>query len=204
MPVLYLIRHGQTDWNVEGRLQGQRDIPINARGIKQAADAALALQALVPRRDDGRHLADLPFISSPMSRTRQTTEILRQTLGLAPDAYATDDRLKEITFGTWEGLTWRELQAADPLGAAARQRDKWGFQPPIGESYAMVQHRVAAWLAEISSDTCVIAHGGVMRVLLVLMGVMPEYEAVTHDIWQGKVLRLEGAAADWFPHAGDS
>src|SRR3954467_9617257 len=92
MPTIYFVRHGETDWNVEGRLQGQRDIPLNDLGRVQAEEAGRRLKALVGR------VEDLDYVASPMSRTRETMELMRATLGLHPTAYRLDERLVELTF----------------------------------------------------------------------------------------------------------
>jgi probable phosphoglycerate mutase len=190
-PVLYFIRHGETDWNAQARLQGQRDVPLNDVGRGQADEVGLRLRTLVP--DVGR----LPFLASPMSRTRETMERLRRAIGLPPHDYQTDDRLREITFGRWEGLTWKEVRARDPGSARAREADKWGFVPPDGESYAMLTDRIAPWLAEQSGEKVVVAHGGVARVLIHLMAGEGPKSAPSVDIWQGKVLVLRDGAYSW-------
>lgn len=201
MPRLYFIRHGETDWNREGRLQGRTDTALNSRGQKQAAAVARHLSALVPPPMP-EALHGLPFVASPMQRTRQTVEILRGNLGLDPVGYTPDDRLKEIGFGAWEGRTWPEVRTRDPIGSRDRDRDRWHYQPPGGESYAMVMERVADWFGTVREDTCVIAHGGIARVMMVLCGGMTPEQAVTTDIWQGKVLLFEDDAARWMPNPG--
>ena len=199
MPRLYFIRHGETDWNREGRLQGRTDTSLNARGRKQAAAVATHLDTLVSKPQLPENL---PFFASPMQRTRQTVEILRETLKLDPAVYAPDERLKEIGFGAWEGRTWPEIRARDPIGARDRDKDRWNYQPPGGESYAMVMERVAAWYETVAADACVIAHGGIARVMLVLCGGISREAAVNVDIWQGKVLMFENGAARWMPGPG--
>lgn len=121
---IYFIRHGQTDWNAEGRLQGQRDIDLNAEGLRQAEGVAARLARVA-----GAGLAEMDFAASPLTRTRRTMETLRRTLDLAPDAYRLDPRLKEISFGAWEGSTWAEIRRRDPSGALGRDRDRWGYRP---------------------------------------------------------------------------
>lgn len=140
----------------------------------------------------------LDYVASPLERTRDTMELLRGALGLASTEYRTDARLKEITFGTWEGLTWREVRARDPRSAAARERDKWNFVPPGGgESYVMLSERVAPLLAAIDRSTVVVSHGGVARAFLAALAGMPHRQAAVADIWQGRVLVLADGAHRW-------
>lgn len=190
-PRLYFIRHGETDWNAEGRLQGQQDIPINERGRAQAAEAGQRLLALRP--DAG----DLPWLASPMGRTRETAELGRGAIGLDPMLYATDDRLKEISFGAWEGLTWKEVRKAEPAMARLREQDKWNFLPPQGESYAMLMERIRPWLDSLTQEAVVVSHGGVARAVMRLVAGTSAAEAASADIWQGKVLLFEAGAYRW-------
>jgi broad specificity phosphatase PhoE len=182
---LYFIRHGETDWNAERRLQGLRDIPLNARGRTQAVRCGELLGRIFA--GSGVALQQIAFTSSPLSRARETMEILRTTLGLAPQAYAIDRRLAELAFGQWEGLTYKEVRALDRSILATRERDKWNFRPPGGESYADLLVRVRAWHDSASNDAIVTAHGGVARAFLVLYGVKPTAEAPLGDVAQGVV-----------------
>jgi len=190
-PTIYFVRHGETDWNAEARLQGQRDVPLNDRGRAQAEEAAARLRVSVEEP------ASLDYVASPLGRTRETMERLRAALGLDPAAYRLDDRLKELTFGAWEGLTWKEVRARDPRGAAARERDKWGFVPPGGESYARLAERIAPAFEGFARDTVVVSHGGVARAAIALIGAMPREAAPRLDIWQGRILVLSNGAFRW-------
>ena len=124
-------------------------------------------------------------------------ERLRAAIGLAPPSYRVDERLKELSFGDWEGLTWRELRRRDPAIAARRQRDKWGLVPPGGESYAMLAERVAPALAELTRDAVIVSHGGIARVSLALLCNLSRREAPVTDIWQGKILVIKDGAHCW-------
>lgn len=124
-------------------------------------------------------------------------EILRATLGLPPETYRRDDRLKELGFGAWEGLSWREIRRGESERSALRNRDRWHFVPPGGESYAALTLRLAPALAEIARDTVMVAHGGVARAILAMIGGMPEGEAVHADIWQGRLLVIEAGRSRW-------
>jgi probable phosphoglycerate mutase len=190
-PTIYFIRHGETDWNVEGRLQGQQDIPLNGRGRVQADEAGRRLRGLVER------VEDLDYVASPMTRTRETMDLLRTAIGLYPTGYRLDARLVELTFGAWEGMTWKEVRKAEPQLAAQRERDKWGYAPPGGESYAMLADRVRPILDDLSRETVIVAHGGVARAFLAVACGVSTRHAAGIDIWQGKVLVIEGRKHSW-------
>src|SRR5215471_18290248 len=96
-PILYYIRHGETDWNVDGRLQGRHDPDLNAVGRRQAAVCADILRNLLAH--DGRSPVACGHVASPLQRARQTAEIMRAALGLVPGDYRIDARLAEIAFG---------------------------------------------------------------------------------------------------------
>jgi broad specificity phosphatase PhoE len=185
MPVLYYVRHGETDFNVEGRLQGRRDTDLNARGRQQAVDCGELLRELFAR--DERQSADFAHMASPLKRARATMEILRATLGLDPRGYDIDDRLLEISYGEWEGLRLPEIDARYPGLLQERERNKWDFAPPGGESYRQLTGRIDAWYASLTRDTVVAAHGGGVRVLMALFNVLPKAEATHAQIAQGVV-----------------
>src|ERR1700759_389255 len=98
-PTIYYVRHGETQWNFDGRLQGQQDIPLNDLGRTQAAHAGGILGDLFAR--NGRDPSALAFVSSPLGRARSTMELVRGRLKLPPAGYALDDRLREIGYGHW-------------------------------------------------------------------------------------------------------
>lgn len=186
---LIFVRHGETDWNVAGRLQGRTDIPLNARGRDQAEAV-------------GRALKDLPgvagrvFVASPLSRASDTMRRMRAAMGLDPEGFATDERLSEMSFGRWEGSTFREIREREPGVMKAREADRWTHRPPGGESYVDVSERVAAALAGFDRPAVVVSHGGVARAVLALAGVergkLPELR-----IQQGRALLVEGGGWRW-------
>jgi probable phosphoglycerate mutase len=184
-PLFYFVRHGETDWNAERRLQGRLDIPLNDVGRRQSAQCGSMLRGLIAARHKAP--ADFTFISSPLSRARETMEILRGALGLPREDYAIDPRLAELSFGRWEGLTYKDVRALDRSVLAVRERDKWNFIPPDGESYAQLLVRVRDWQAGLTTDAIVAAHGGVARVLMVLFGVRAPEDATQGDVVQGVV-----------------
>ena len=189
-PIFYFMRHGETDWNVEGRLQGQHDTPLNTVGYGQAASCGEIMRDLLER--DGRDPRSFDYVASPLGRARKTMELVRAGLGLDAAGYRTDARLAELSFGRWEGLTFAELKhnAADVQALATREHDRWGFRAPGGESYADLLVRVGEWHATVVRDTIVVAHGGVARALIVQFGVEPPAAAAVHPIEQGVVYQF--------------
>ena len=182
---LYFVRHGETDWNLEGRLQGQRDVELNAVGRRQATASGAILGALLRRL--GRQPNEFVYVSSPLSRALETMALLRQALSLDPAPNRIDARLQELSFGDWEGATLAEIRARDPVAIAARERDKWSFEPPGGESYARLSQRVAAWYASLNEDTVAVAHGGIARALMVVLRLVPPASAPLIEVEQGVV-----------------
>lgn len=183
--MLYFVRHGETDWNAAQRLQGQRDIPLNDKGRVQAVESASLIQSRV------KNFEDLDYWASPLLRTAETMERLRDGLSLYPQAYKKDDHLKELNFGAWEGCTLPEARVLHPEIMLAREKDKWFTNPPLGESYEEVANRVSLWLKKLERDTLVVSHGGVGRVLMHLVAGLPKREASDIFIKQGVVYAIK-------------
>jgi probable phosphoglycerate mutase len=188
---LVFIRHGETDWNVEHRLQGQQDIPLNDQGRAQARRNGATLLASVPG------VARFEFVTSPLIRARETMEILRKAMGLPVVDYRVDHGLKEITFGEWEGFTLAELSAKDAAAVVARESDKWGYQPPRGESYEMLSVRVRRWLESVERDTVAVSHGAVSRVIRGLIEGLSSEEIPLLDAPQDRFLVVHPDGATW-------
>lgn len=189
---LYFIRHGETDWNAVQRYQGQIDIPLNEKGRTQAARNGHVLRAQL-----GYRLAGLDFVASPLSRASETMVIVRRVMGLDPDAFRKDDRLKEQNYGHWEGQLWSELPRIDPTGFKAREADKWGWQPRGGESYAMLSERIAGWLREVRQDCVVASHGAVSRALRGLVVEMPQEAVAALEVPQDRVMVVSAGSITW-------
>lgn len=183
MPKIYLVRHGQTDWNAELRLQGQEDTALNGTGRGQASRNGGVLANILSNLDA------FDFVASPLSRTRETMEIVRKALGLPADSYRTDDALKEIHFGDWQGLTWDQLRETNPQEIAARFDDPWNTVAPgtDGESYAMLSARALGWLGTVEKDAVVVTHGGVIRCVMGHIEQTPEQQIPHIEIPQDRV-----------------
>jgi broad specificity phosphatase PhoE len=148
---LHLIRHGQTDWNIEGRFQGQADPPLNASGLAQAEALAAAL-------GPGLHQA---LYTSDLTRARQTAAALAARTGLAARL---EPRLREVHHGQWDGLLLAEIVGRYPDDWAARARLPETARPPGGETVREVAARVSAALDDIArqhpaGSVLVVSHG---------------------------------------------
>jgi broad specificity phosphatase PhoE len=193
---LIFARHGETNYNAEGRLQGQLDIPLNARGREQARALGGTLRNLIGSEIDRLDEAQA-FFASPLKRARETMEIVRDAMGLEPERYHLDAVLKELSFGVWEGLTWSEIEVKDPRGLRARREDRWAFAPKGGESYAMLADRLRPWLGGLNAHAFVISHGGVARVLMALIAGVSPAKAVGAPIIQGRAIVFENGGCRW-------
>jgi broad specificity phosphatase PhoE len=193
MALVYFLRHGETDWNAVRRIQGHLDAPLNDKGRGQAARNGRALAALVadPSAFD--------YVSSPLVRASETMEIVRRELGLEPQGYRTDLRLREYNLGDWQGSLYDDIEKHFPDLVTEQRRDPWNFTYPGhgGESFALLSARVLAWFSEIERDTVATAHGGVMRVLRRHLLDLSAAEMFKLDIPQDQVLRIENGVLSW-------
>ena len=194
--LVYVIRHGQTDWNAIRRLQGQKDIPLNDFGRSQAVGNGKTLSRIL-----GPKVNDFDYVASPLGRTRETMQLMRGAMGLDPKAYRTDERLVEVSFGDWEGHTLPELKIAHPEKVKARKAAKWDFIPPgqDAESYEILSWRIGAWLASVDRETVCVCHGGVIRSIFRLVSGMDKDEASEIPIPQDQILKVETdkRTAEW-------
>jgi alpha-ribazole phosphatase len=157
-----LIRHGQTDWNLAQRFQGQSDIPLNEVGKKQA-------MALADRLTN--ESINIVY-SSDLQRAIETSKIIMQMSDCKPDLHP-DQRLREVNFGDWEGLTYDEIKEKHPNTLNAWENDIYKNAPPNGETLEGLAMRVQSVLNELSAKyndqtILIVAHGGVLQTLLCL------------------------------------
>ncbi len=193
MPLIYFLRHGQTAWNAERRIQGHLDAPLNDTGRGQAARNGRELARIIG------DAATFDYVSSPLVRASETMEIVRRALGLDPKSYRTDPRLMEFNLGDWQGLRYPDIERDLPDLIAQREADPWNFRCPgdTAESYAMLSARVLDWLTEIDRDTVVTAHGGVMRCLRGHFDPIDLTLVPKLDVPQDKVLVITNGALSW-------
>ncbi len=157
MTPLVLIRHGPTDWNAEGRIQGQGDVPLSAAGRDEVRGWRLP-----PELADEQGGWD--WLSSPLARARETAALLRYGSGAAEARL--EDALMEMHWGDWEGRRLAELRAEDGAHMAAEESRGLDFRPPGGESPREVQDRLMPLLAELAAagrPAAAVTHKGVIR-----------------------------------------
>jgi len=145
-PDLYILRHGQTEWNVAGRYQGRQDSPLTTLGLCQAA-----AQAKILGKALAGHMA--PCFISPQGRAVKTAKIALADLGIQP---VLDSRLMEVNFGDWEGLTRSEIDSEKRTGNADAH---WHFSAPNGERMADMKNRVHGFLQSLQAPSIVVTHG---------------------------------------------
>lgn len=196
---IYLFRHGETAWNAERRAQGRLDSPLTESGRAQAH--AMGQRLAQELRQAGYEPSGVIVRASPLGRVRETLAIAAASAGLAHDEECFDHRLQEISWGDWDGLIGAEIEAGWPGAMAARRLDRWHYQPPGGENYAMAVARARPALEEIAvlaaeRPVALFAHGGIGRVLRGLFLRVPDAEILEMDQPQDAFYRLhQGAAA---------
>lgn len=192
MTYLYITRHGETIWNVQGRFQGRENSELTERGIRQAESLARVLD------EEGIEL----IITSPLKRASETARIAR---GSRPIPVVELDSLLELSLGRWEGAYLRELEAKDPDNYDRYWNDPFNFTSEGGESFPELIARLAEALKEISQ----LARGRKALVVTHGMSLMALLHLVTgtdfHEVMQKPVLRqasitkvrvLEGTGGD--------
>jgi broad specificity phosphatase PhoE len=185
LEVVYLARHGQTVWNLEGRQQGRLDSPLTPQGMLQARRNAELL---------GGEPIDAVF-ASPLGRARATAAVLASPLGAPVEVL---DELSEVDHGEFSGLTRSEIEAAWPVQALARRRDKYGYRFPDGESYADADARAGRALARVVRSGArvplLVSHEMIGRMLLKnLAGLTREQALLRSQPWD-VVYRVAPAA----------
>ncbi len=166
---LWLVRHGETDWNLEGRYQGQADPPLNARGRLQAELLADELA--------GKVFAGI--YSSDLQRAHMTAKTIAERLGLEVQV---EPRLREVNQGAWEGMLTADIRSQYAKAWADRQRDPRYFQPPGGESQHQVATRLRSAVDDIvlqnpSGPLLVVSHGLALASLICMVDDLPLTQA---------------------------
>ena len=186
--MIYLTRHGETEWNLEGRMQGRMESALTPLGVRQAAAMADLLGDLI-ERDGGQ---DWRLVCSPAGRAQATAAAISHRLGLPIEL---DERLIEIGCGEWEGRLRSDVAISHPELFATRE---WFFAAPGGETYEDVYARVSDWLAEQAPEPerriVVVSHGVAGRLLRGAYGGLTRHETIHQDVPQDAIFRLLGGA----------
>jgi len=181
---LLLARHGETEWNREGRMQGRENSPLTERGHTHAHDLAALARMLGVRR----------VLASPLERARVTAEIVADSTGCDVELRG---ELQEVDFGLCAGLTLAGSYRIFPGLEQARQRNRWGCPWPGGESYADVCSRLGPLLSGLDpcargeGPTLIVAHQSVNRVLLHCLTGLPTDRVLAGEQPSRCVLRIE-------------
>ena len=171
MTTLLLIRHGQTDWNLEGRYQGHSDVPLNATGLQQAHQVASQLGFTRP---------DAIF-SSDLTRTHDTAAIIGKALRLPIHL---DSRLREINQGIWEGMLYEDIKREYSELVERRRNDPLSVAAPGGETVGEVRERMLAAVADIAQgyamgSVVVVSHGLALALVKAYVASVP-----IDKVWQ--------------------
>jgi len=187
--MLFLVRHGETAWNVAGRYQGAKDSGLTERGKRQAASAGRVLARLTPHA-----VGPLCAYVSPLGRAQGTAAIMADYLRLR---LCSEPRIAEVSIGAWDGLTDFEIESEYPGALDGADAFDWYFRAPGGEPMASAIGRVTSWLAEAERPAVAISHGLTSRIIRgVYLGLSPQ-EMLTLPTLQNGLYVLQDEAAEF-------
>ena len=200
MQTIYLVRHGETEWNRAGRMQGWRNSPLTPLGEDQARRVGLLLRDLIAEPDG------CAMVVSPLGRAMQTAAIISEMMDIDSARFGADPLVQEICWGAWQGMSHSEIAAADPDRWRRFLANRWTDAPPAGESYAQLADRARQWLASVADlpTILLVSHGGFGRILrgryMRLAPdetlALPEPQDAVFRLTQGVVSRLDTQCAD--------
>ena len=187
LPIIILLRHGETEWNVEGRYQGQLNSPLTKLGEAQAKRNAMKIKPYLATLDGFR------FLSSPMGRAKETALIVADTLAISQDKIEFVDAIKEFNYGKFEGRTKAFCLEHYREEYEAREADKWDYLIEGGESYGMVTERLNGWLMTLRGDEVIVmvAHEMVNRALRGIYSNFPKEKILKLRQPNDMVIKLE-------------
>jgi probable phosphoglycerate mutase len=177
---IYLIRHGETEWNAQGRFQGKLDSALTDTGARQAE--------AIGKRLAGLDLSFDVFVTSPLGRTRQTAQIIAGCVHLP--AVQCDDRLAEVSLGSWDGLTHIDIDARWPGLLDGSTPFDWFFRSPDGEGYDAVVQRAERWLDDQQGATVAVSHGLISRIIRGAYSGLSKADALGLPVPQDVIWRL--------------
>ena len=189
-PEIFVLRHGQTEWNSVGRHQGRMDSPLTDKGRGQAGEQGEILASVMAGR------TDLAAFSSPQGRAVKTASIALASVGLSAKK---DERLCEISFGKWEGLTFDEVAKGWPGHCKNADQDMfaWNFTSQGGETYDDVYDRTFEFMEHLNGPTIIITHGITSYVLRGIwlgmemdkLSALPGGQGCVYHLNEGAMLR---------------
>jgi len=186
---MILIRHGETDWNKEGRIQGHMPTHLNEQGRREA-------RLLAPRIADER---PQNLYSSDLPRALETAQPIAEATGLE---IVSSERLREAYFGLWEGKSFKEVQSGSPGEFANWVESDFHKAPPGGESAAELRERIIAFLADVAEKhanqtTVIVTHGGPCKYAVAhVLGISPT-GMYRYAIDNSSFTTIEIGAAGW-------
>jgi broad specificity phosphatase PhoE len=186
---LYVLRHGECEHNVEGRIAAQNDSPLTPRGREQARANGRLLKELAG------DLSTLDFFASSLHRTCTTMELLREAAGLPLTGYRADRRLMEGDLGDHTWWKWSDLPEAERV---RYREDPWNHRYPGGESQAEIHARVGAFLDTLTRDSVIVTHALPVRMIRAhALGLAPA-DAVRYEHPHAGLMRLSAGAQTYF------
>lgn len=200
-PVLFM-RHGATCWTRDDRFQGTINTHLNGEGVRDARANACMVQALIAScRLDGQRCH---IVSSPLARARESAGIIAGSLTPEP-AIVEDQRLREISMGRWQGLTTWQVKERFNKERKARKHNRFHFAATGGESLAGREADVRSVTETLQPHAIVIAHAGILRLLLHVLGEWDKQQAAAaHVPHVGGFMYHDGALWRVDPHAGET
>ena len=179
---IYLVRHGEAKGR-EGLAVGHLDLSLSALGVHNVEALADSWQGPPPDR----------IFSSDLRRATESARIFAARLGVEP---VVDPRLREVSFGEWDGRSWDEIYETDRQRYEAWSASWWDLAPPGGESFADLEARVLSWFRDLKDEETVlaVAHGGSIRALLAGLRVIPRERAFDLDLNPARISAVEVTA----------
>ena len=186
-PEIYLIRHGETEWNCSGHYQGQLDSRLTNNGEQQARAVGRLVRQLYRSR------GEMPFYCSPLGRCRQTADLLCKTGGISMENIIYDPLIQELNCGHWQTWTRNEVRERWPKEVALYEADKWNYKiPGGGENGPMLLTRADSWLKSLSSKgpVLVVSHGMIGRFIRGICRDLTPDEILSLEVPQGVIYHL--------------
>ena len=162
--MIYIIRHGQTVWNLAKRKQGRKDSPLTVKGIEQAKQSA----ELILKEFSDKELSEYKIVISPQWRCQQYASIICELIGIDFMSCTVEESIREHSFGLWEGKTEEEIESTFPgfLERRYKKENYWNYVVPMGESYELLSSRISKVLKKYDGQKVIfICHEMVSKVM---------------------------------------